>query len=185
MDLIHPELCRARPLPAVNRHNSVVNSIAASLQSTNWTEKEPTLINNPNPRRADIRIGNAAVGAALHPRYGQIDVKIKCILAHDTINARQNTVRAEQETSLNFTYRQIQAALQVTHDQTLRDYEELRLNPPIVPIVIASGGTTHPVTVEFLKTMLPDPEQRRKLRTKISIVLLRARALVFPWPPPE
>ena len=184
MDLIHPELCREQPLPAVNRHNSVVLSIANALRPSYWVQTEPTLLNQPNARRADIRIGNAAVGAALHPTYGHIDIKIKCIQANNTNIVRDNLVRAEDESITTYTYRQLQAVLDATHQQTINEYANLQLHPPVVPIVISSGGTLHPTSVQFLKSMFGDPDQRKQLRTRISIVLLRSRAMVFPWPTP-
>jgi hypothetical protein len=181
MDIIHPQLCRTIPLNGTDRHNDIISTIATSLKRTNWTNVEPTLPNQQHIRRADLRIGNAAVGAALHPTYGHVDIKVKCIFAQDTLLARQNIVRTEEQSLTTHCHNQVLAALQVAYNDAQAAYVALQLQPPVVPVVISSGGTLHPTALKFLKDLLPDQDQRRKLRQLIAISLVRARARVFHW----
>jgi hypothetical protein len=181
MNIIHPELCRATPLDTTSRHNAIIGAIATALKSTNWTQAEPALTNQPNPRRADLRIGSAVVGAALHPAYGQIDLKVKSVFARDTWIARQAIQQVDGLPTNTLYHNKCIAALNVTHLESVAHYQNIQAQSPVIPIVISSGGTLHPQALKFFKDMIPDTDQRRRLRTAIAIILVRARAQVFPW----
>ncbi len=181
MSIIHPEVCQVIPLNTTSRHNAIIGTIASALKPTNWTLAEPTLNNQRNPRRADLRIGNAVAGAALHPTFGLIDLKVKCIFAQDTILARRNIPQAD-DIALNTQYHnKCVAALNVTYDETARRYNNMQMRPRVVPIVLSSGGTLHPQALKFFKEMFPNIDQRRRLRAMISIILVRARAQGYQW----
>lgn len=181
MSIIHPEVCQAIPLNTTSRHNAIIGAIASALKPTNWTQAEPALNNQRNPRRADLRIGNAAAGAALHPTFGLIDLKVKCIFANDTLLARRNIQQVE-DISLNTLYHnKCIAALNVTYDETVTRYNNMQIHPRVIPIVISSGGTLHPQALKFFKEMFPNIDQRRRLRAMISIILVRARAQGYQW----
>lgn len=177
--VLHSEACTQSHLPTKSRHDYIRDKVKEVLKSSRWIESEPVVAQQPNLRRADLKIGSAADGLALDPRFGLVDFKVKCVLSQDTVMVRGAVVRAEGETLEHYSYAQIAAALDVAHQQCVASYAALALPQPVVPIVVSSGGTMHRECYAFIKTLVPDAYKRRMLRVDISLALVRARAQAY------
>ena len=127
-------------------------------------------------------------------QYGLLDVKVKAVLAADTVAARAAVpvvpvvpvapagAAAEGEEPRPLHKRrwaQIAASLDMVARQTRNHYEHIGAVQPVVPIVISSGGTFQLQTYQFIHQLFPDAKDRQRLITEISVALVRARGQVY------
>jgi hypothetical protein len=150
----------------------------------------PVVVHNPQLRRADLEVGVVDGGIPLDARFGLLDVKIKHVLANNAAAARAAARAGVQlpddlmpQDALPFCRRQawaqIEAALELTAQRCRQSYANVATPQAVIPVVISTGGSLHREATQMIKTLLPDGEQRRRLRIEISIVLLRARAYSY------
>ena len=193
LSLNHYEACPARPLPIQTRHNSVCEALAGALRRNTKRRvrlEPPVVVHNPQLRRADLEGGVVDGGIPLDARFGLLDVKIKHVLANNAAAARAAARAGVQlpddlmpQDALPFCRRQawaqIEAALELTAQRCRQSYANVATPQAVIPVVISTGGSLHREATQMIKTLLPDGEQRRRLRIEISIVLLRARAYSY------
>ena len=177
---LHHEVCVPAGFPKQRRHNVIRDILCKQIRKSRWTEIEPLVAHPPILRRADFRIGAAAEGLNLDPIYGLADLKVKCILAHDTLAARQQVPQPGEEVSAwQHARAHINASLQVAWTDCELSYAALNLEPTVRPLVISSGGTLHKDMHQLLQTVAPSADRRRKVLIDISIALLRARGVSY------
>ena len=178
---LHHEVCGLSHLPKQFRHDAIRDKIATAVKSFRWIESEPLVGHPPLLQRADLRIGAAAEGLALDPRFGLVDLKVKCVLAMDTRTARDQVVRTDGMGLTRYSYNQIAAALEVAHRECVLHYDAIQPQPmqQVVPLVISSGGTMHKDFVHFLNGMVPNAHKRRQVHIDMALALVRARAQAY------
>lgn len=188
----HCESCLAAPNANVRRHNSIRDLVQKALQRIGHHVVREPHINNNTDLLADLRIGGIGVGAQLHPTYPLVDFSVKCISCADTVAVRtanwNQAVEAQgiapdgnyQHPPYRRTaYRDIQVALGVAVQQKAAHYANAHPDHPVTALVISSGGTFHATFHTLLKTLVPDPDERRSLFIDMSVALVRARAVCY------
>ena len=115
---LHQECCPAAPHHRQTRHTFVRDALArAATASSHQVSLEPAVSNNPT-RRADLSISTGANGSRL------LDVKIKCVLAADTLAAR--ALRRAEYTAAHPAIPNVAGAAAV-------------VNPPAAAVAAAAG----------------------------------------------
>jgi hypothetical protein len=178
----HCEACPHSNFPATARHNYIRDLLADFVKSAGRAVAvEPPIINNINPARADLQVGEAE-GVLQHGRL--VDLSIKMVLAQDT-QAVRNAVIDEhngnpQDGGLKrVCVAQVNAALDKAVSDKNLHYAQMPPHPYVIPLVMSSGGTLHKALHLFLKDVQPDALLRRQFLIDVSLALIRARASTY------